>query len=173
LRILVALVCGALIVWSTSTPTRAVTVTSGEAVIVNLGVLPPSTTFAPVQFFLAFGPSDVLSPGEHFTTKLFNSSNSLLFTQGPYSVGSNSGGFGSAINVPVDNGGYFVFDQFVGSVDLVSAFVQGFVAAVGTGFTPASFEVIPETPLPAALPLFAGGLGLIGLLARRRKRAAT
>jgi hypothetical protein len=26
------------------------------------------------------------------------------------------------------------------------------------------------TPLPAALPLFAGGLGVIGLLARRRKR---
>ena len=28
------------------------------------------------------------------------------------------------------------------------------------------------TPLPAALPLFAGGLGIIGLLARRRKRNA-
>ena len=28
------------------------------------------------------------------------------------------------------------------------------------------------TPLPAALPLFAGGAGLIGLLARRRKRKA-
>jgi hypothetical protein len=29
------------------------------------------------------------------------------------------------------------------------------------------------TPLPAALPLFAGGLGVIGLLARRRKRKTT
>jgi hypothetical protein len=28
------------------------------------------------------------------------------------------------------------------------------------------------TPLPAALPLFAAGLGVVGLLARRRKRAA-
>jgi hypothetical protein len=28
------------------------------------------------------------------------------------------------------------------------------------------------TPLPAALPMFAGGLGLVGLLARRKKRKA-
>jgi hypothetical protein len=29
---------------------------------------------------------------------------------------------------------------------------------------------VSPTPLPAALPLFAGGIGLVGLLARRRKR---
>jgi hypothetical protein len=29
-----------------------------------------------------------------------------------------------------------------------------------------------ETPIPAALPLFAGGLGLIGFIAQRRKRPA-
>ena len=28
------------------------------------------------------------------------------------------------------------------------------------------------TPIPASLPLFAGGLGLIGLLSRRRKQKA-
>jgi hypothetical protein len=31
---------------------------------------------------------------------------------------------------------------------------------------------LTQTPIPAALPLFAGGLGLIGVLARRRKRQA-
>ena len=44
---------------------------------------------------------------------------------------------------------------------------------VGTGF--ASADTIGsgqagETPLPAALPLFASGLGAMGVLARRRKR---
>ncbi len=32
---------------------------------------------------------------------------------------------------------------------------------------------LSNTPLPAALPLFAGGLGVVGLLARRRKRKNT
>lgn len=51
------------------------------------------------------------------------------------------------------------------------------VASVGTGnytelfqFTPAQITV---TPLPAALPLFATGLGALCLLARRRKRKGT
>ena len=36
----------------------------------------------------------------------------------------------------------------------------------------ASFDVtgVNATPLPAALPLFAGGLGVMGLVARRRKK---
>jgi hypothetical protein len=36
----------------------------------------------------------------------------------------------------------------------------------------ATFTAIPNTPLPAALPLFAGGLGVLGLLGWRRKRKA-
>lgn len=33
-------------------------------------------------------------------------------------------------------------------------------------------DALAATPLPAALPLFAGGLGMVGLLARGRKRKA-
>ena len=32
---------------------------------------------------------------------------------------------------------------------------------------------LTTTPLPAALPLFAGGLGLIGIFARRKKRTTS
>ena len=35
-----------------------------------------------------------------------------------------------------------------------------------------SFTVVSQTPLPAALPLFIGGLGVMGLFGRRRKRQA-
>ena len=33
-----------------------------------------------------------------------------------------------------------------------------------------TINLVAATPLPAALPLFAGGLGVIAWLARRRKR---
>lgn len=39
-------------------------------------------------------------------------------------------------------------------------------------FTNVTIRQDGETPIPAALPLFASGLGLLGLLARRRKRRA-
>ena len=41
-------------------------------------------------------------------------------------------------------------------------------ALIGSGFQ----GTVDPTPLPAALPLFASGLGVVGLLARRRKRKA-
>ena len=40
----------------------------------------------------------------------------------------------------------------------------------GETFGP-NFEDTPATPLPATLPLFAGGLGMVGFLTRRKKRA--
>jgi hypothetical protein len=57
-----------------------------------------------------------------------------------------------------------VLDQIVGSFDLVTGL---------TNVITASFDVnSTATPLPAALPLFATGLGGLGLLGRRRKRKA-
>jgi hypothetical protein len=53
--------------------------------------------------------------------------------------------------------------------------IVGFVPS--SGFVPADFSYTAtwtgtETPLPAALPLFAGGLGALGLLGWRKKRTA-
>ena len=59
------------------------------------------------------------------------------------------------------------------SPDNLSTVYWGTVASPPTGSSPHSTVesgFVSPTPLPAALPLFAGGLGMVGLLARRRKR---
>jgi hypothetical protein len=65
-------------------------------------------------------------------------------------------------------------DQFV----MIFAGVSSFTWSLLNGGTDQVSEanlygVDPvATPLPAALPLFAGGLGLVGMLARRRRKDA-
>jgi hypothetical protein len=55
----------------------------------------------------------------------------------------------------------------IGSVELSDSGSAAFeYANVSTGGT------LSQTPIPGALPLFAGGLGLIGLIGRRRKNKA-
>jgi hypothetical protein len=51
---------------------------------------------------------------------------------------------------------------------------------IGAGFSDYSIffsdgigDTAPATPLPATLPLFAGGLAFVGYLAKRRKKNAT
>ena len=69
----------------------------------------------------------------------------------------------------------FVDDLFA---DVGSTAYFGFTAATGdasattvvTSFDLTLTDATQATPLPTALPLFAGGLGVLGLLARRRQR---
>jgi hypothetical protein len=51
-------------------------------------------------------------------------------------------------------------------------FVNVFFTSAPSETATATFAFIDPTPLPAALPLFSGGLGLIGWLLQRRKRKA-
>jgi hypothetical protein len=59
------------------------------------------------------------------------------------------------------------FADATGAITFSSMIIPGSVSNVGNTFT------INYTPLPAALPLFAGGLGLLGMFARRRKQKAS
>jgi hypothetical protein len=49
---------------------------------------------------------------------------------------------------------------------------NGWEAADNMSGAPQDLGYLAATPLPAALPLFAGGLGMVGFLARRKKRNA-
>ena len=71
---------------------------------------------------------------------------------------SSSVEFGESLDFPI---GSALFNLANGvTVNAPDSFVANNIFAPPTS----------ATPLPAALPLFAGGLGVIGLLARRRKR---
>jgi len=164
---------------SAVTPGLAVThITSADTLTISLGALPPATyATAGVQLnFTDFGSNtgpDVLDAGEGFRLNLFNSGNSLV---SQVSFTSLSGGLAVSVGTvgPVGNTGHLFIDQIVGSFDLYSVIISG---SITNQFFPesatTSFTVGTATPLPAALPLFACGIGVIGLLARRRKQRAS
>jgi hypothetical protein len=60
------------------------------------------------------------------------------------------------------------FSGLSGAFMLVYAEANGLPAVLDMDVT----SSVANTPLPAALPLFAGGLGLVGFLARRKKQKA-
>jgi hypothetical protein len=88
--------------------------------------------------------------------------NTLTFWTGLNGTGESDSILGSELGNPQALGHHLVLiltDQVFRSVTITST---------SPAFEYANFAV---TPIPAALPLFATGLGLMGWLARRRKRA--
>ena len=87
----------------------------------------------------------------------------------PSGVDNSPNGYGGPISsflVTDVNNGSVLFGAGLAPGDTTYFALEATVDAVSvTGVNTA-------TPLPAALPLFAGGLGVMGLLARRRKRKA-
>jgi len=68
-------------------------------------------------------------------------------------------------NLTITGSGFATLTGFTNTPGFFSLTSQG------TSGTNVSFSTtVNATPLPAALPLFAGGLGVIGLVARRKKR---
>jgi hypothetical protein len=129
-----------------------------------------------------------------FTLGLITSANIVTSTDeivGPIAFGDTYGSVGSSFsNNPASFsflggiGVQFTIDLATGltAADLVgptSFTISGggesiFSGDFGRGITGGSLDIgdVTVTPLPAALPLFAGGLGMVGLLSRRKKRKA-
>jgi hypothetical protein len=105
--------------------------------------------------------------------------NPITFRYGftPFNVGNQA--FGIAYAGPNDSSSYLMAIQFYGLGGTSSPLAAGSFyngpygnasSEAGGGGAVSGGVNIAATPLPGALPLFAGGLGVMGFLARRRKR---
>src|SRR5215510_10293158 len=160
-----AAICGALVF--APSEGRAVTVTSGDIVTISLSGLPSAVQQPAV--FLSFGPADQFGPNEAVRVTLFDGGNVSLESHNVVSGPVSNPGLSEFFSSSTTNTGHFVLDQIVGSFDLTTVAVMSnnglFVATVIP-------EITSATPVPAALPLFATGLGALGLLGWRRKKKA-
>jgi hypothetical protein len=104
------------------------------------------------------------------------------FDAGTYTYLANSGGthasgFEFAVSSTSSSNAfdlYFNYFDGVSNDPINNAYygTEGNVSASNIDSSVAGYATPSATPLPAALPLFAGGLGMVGFLARRRKRNA-
>jgi hypothetical protein len=108
------------------------------------------------------GPTDISSSaGVIFSTgtSLTATANGLFFNFGSGGAGWTFQNSGDTAFIELSSNGFTEVDYIWGS-----NLTQSLSGNVDIG--------VAATPLPAALPLFAGGLGALGLLGWRRKRAA-
>ena len=150
------------------------------------------TGFSLNEFALDLSPGGTVKPGAYVVTTgstTFGNTGKTWPKFGPFNtiLTPPSGSFGNSLTFTVSN--YTgIFDEPVTNTTYFPAltgtpiwFVALFVDNSGVGGVSASDDytvnndgqgAAAETPLPAALPLFAGGLGTFGLLGWRRKRKA-
>jgi hypothetical protein len=130
--------------------TTSAPVTASGVPITNIS---GSGTFDPTQ-----GAASTYSIGGPINVP---GADNLLLSTAPY---VDSAGIGVSLTGP---GGIFDYLLSTGGFSLCTS--EGGCSPLGIQFTLTPVEVAP-TPLPGALPLFATGLGALGLLGWRRKK---
>jgi hypothetical protein len=109
------------------------------------------------------------------TTPNLGGQGAFTITPSNLNTGSfiNTGSAGQIFSLTVEESGTsasLYLDLFTNSWQVHNACCGGGATEAQGSFTIAGPALAAATPLPATLPLFAGGLGLVGYLARRRQR---
>jgi hypothetical protein len=161
-----------------SGPAKAITINPGDTITVSLSGLPGSTMYIGFGYGLTFAAPDFFPANGTMRSNVFDAGNSLLGqrTDGPFGI--TIGGIISDVFGSTDNTGHLVFDQFSASFVLESLSIAGIIDDGNGGFhgtddVSPQFVVTTASPIPAALPLFASGLGALGFIGWRRKRKAS
>ena len=139
-----------------STASSATTISPTDTFTIAFDPTAPDT-YNHVSWQLLFSEVIPFQNGKSITIEAFNSTDTLLGSQPltqPFPGGVTNISSGFDIDPTSDLLGYIK----VTSVDATFDWIGGSATL--------DFR---ETPLPAALPLFAGGLGVMGFLARRRR----
>lgn len=149
---------------------QAATLSVNQPFNLNFGNVAVGETSAPINivFTTTLGPDDIFPAPLEL---------SIFGPSAPNFSFTNNGCFAPVCNIdlsfsPLAVGStplavfLFVatFANSIGVVDTINPAQAAFFLS-GTGV-----EAVSQVPLPAALPLFATGLGLLGLFARRRKQ---
>jgi hypothetical protein len=133
-------------------PRFALSATNGDFFLVYLGTPPNFNDSNPVTFTTAFSG-----------TNLNNGTNNSAFENGNTYVTLAS--LEAAYGTDVISDAFFILER-------------GYAANGPQSLTLNSIDIngtdipVSATPVPAALPMFAGGLGFVGWLMRRKKRTA-
>jgi hypothetical protein len=117
---------------------------------------------------IGFGANYIVSPP--FSTAVFTNNPANFSFDDFFFIGNDALAINLGINLTTA-------DLAINNLFPINSGSEGFSFIIFSGtrlVNGGSLEItdIAATPLPAALPMFMGGVGLIGLLARRRKRKA-
>jgi hypothetical protein len=115
---------------------------------------------------------------DNYTVNLFDQNGALLSSVNEtnylyFNMFNDSHGIGAGpVFVAVPNGTTTL--EIVSRLSIAGLLgADGLPLSFGDLYIFAGGPIMAATPLPAALPLFAGGLGVLGFLARRRKKKAS
>ena len=166
---------------------KAVTVDTTQAAKISFSYPNSgSVTITALDVFIhttAANPFDNTFPTANFLAQLFTNTNTLLGSGTDAAIAGSQSSDAVFFVTPFTSSlaGYVIISSVAGSsfdIDGSSLtfrnnagqLIGSCSSSVGFDCGNTSIEAVATTPVPAALPLFATGLGALGLLGRRRKK---